>query len=92
MEIVAIMVNSGLLLTFIALILIVYLTVRYRKGGLRETKVVASYSKSGSISWDAYFRPKTQEDLEKRLPATIAIAVFFTIGVMITAIMKLMDF
>jgi len=107
-------------MTVAAVIIVIYVTIKYRNGELTEkpgdlqfsrldnmpgdgyvdlnvvkvgkTKTLKSYSSSGFISWEAYFLPKTQEDMEKRLPATIAVITIFAIGIVMTAIMKLMDF
>ena len=57
-----------------------------------KTRTLKSYNASGFISWEAYFHPKTEEDMKKRTPATIAVAIIFGMGIMMTAIMKLMDF
>ncbi len=120
MSFTSLFVSLGLLMTVIAVVTVIYVTVKYRKGELTEkpgdlqysklsnmpsdgyedlniakvgkTKTLKSYNKSGSISWEAYFHPKTKEDMEKRLPATIAVTTIFGIGIIITAIMKLMDF
>jgi hypothetical protein len=55
-----------------------------------KTKTFKSYSSSGFISWEAYFHPKTQEDMNKRVPATIAIITIFAVGIVMTVIMKFM--
>jgi len=55
-----------------------------------KTKTLKSFSSSGFISWEAYFHPKTQEDMQKRLPATIAVITLFAVGIMMTVIMKFM--
>ena len=111
-------INAGLWMTLIAVIMVIYVTLKYRTGELNEepgelqfanqknipvedyvdlnvvkvgkTKTLASYSSSGFISWEAYFNPKTREDMQKRTPATIAVIVIFAVGIVITAIMKLM--
>ena len=112
------MVNASLLVTGIAVLLVIYVTMKYRKGELKEdpgdlqfanlknipgvdyvdlnivkvgkTKTLKSYSNSGFISWEAYFHPKTQEDMSKRVPATIAIITIFAVGIVMTVIMKFM--
>ena len=112
-------VNVSIFATLIAVVLVVYVTVKYRKGELTEkpgdlqfsrlsnmpgddyvdlnvvkvgkTKTLKSYSSSGFISWEAYFHPKTQEDMSKRLPATIAVITIFAVGIVMTVIMKLMS-
>ena len=118
MSLLSTIINAGLLMTLIAVIMVIYVTLKYRKGELNEepgelqytnlknipgedyvdlniiktgkTKTLASYSSSGFISWEAYFNPKTREDMQKRTPATIAVIVIFAVGIVITAIMKLM--
>jgi hypothetical protein len=49
-----------------------------------------SYRSSGFISWEAFFNPKTREDMEKRKPATMALVVYGVFSVM-GAMMKLLD-
>jgi len=118
MSLTSTIIDAGLLMTLIAVVLVIYVTLKYRKGELTEepgelqfadlknipgeeyvdlniiktgrTKTVGSYSSSGFISWEAYFNPKTREDMQKRTPATIAVIVIFAVGIVITAIMKLM--
>ena len=112
------MVNASLLVTGVAVLLVVYVTNKYRKGELTETpgdlqftdldnmpgdgyidrnfikvgktKTLKSYSSSGFISWEAYFHPKTPEDMQKRMPATIAVITIFAVGIVMTVIMKFM--
>ena len=112
-------INAGLLMTVLAVILVIYVTIKYRKGELNEepgelqfanlknilgedyvdlnimkagkTKTLGSYSSSGFISWEAYFHPKTREDMQKRIPANIAVITIFAVGIIMTAIMKLME-
>ena len=112
------MVNASLLVTGIAVLLVIYVTMKYRKGELTEepgdlqfanlknipgedyvdlnivkvgkTKTLKSYSSSGFISWEVYFHPKTQEDMNKRIPATIAVITIFAVGIVMTIIMKFM--
>jgi hypothetical protein len=107
------------LTTLIAVIVVIYVTLKYRRGELTEkpgdlqysrldnmpgdsyidlnavktgkTKTLKSINSSGYISWEAYFKPKTAEDMEKRLPATIAVTTIFALGILITAVMKLME-
>ncbi len=111
--------NIGLLVTLAAVIVVIYVTIKYRNGELTEkpidlqfsrldnmpgegyvdlntvkagkTKTLKSVGSSGYISWEAYFHPKTREDMEKRLPATIAIIIIFAVGIVITAVMKLLE-
>jgi len=118
MSLTSIIINTGLLMTLIAVVMVIYITLKYRTGELTEepgelqfanlknipgedyvdlniiktgkTKTLGSYTSSGSISWEAYFNPKTREDMQKRTPATIAVITIFAVGIIITAIMKLM--
>lgn len=118
MSLTSIMVNGALLVTVAAVLLVIYVTMKYRKGELTEepgdlqfanlknipgedyvdlnvvkvgkTKTLKSYSSSGFISWEAYFHPKTQEDMNKRVSATIAIITIFAVGIVMTVIMKFM--
>lgn len=118
MSLTSLLVNVSLLVTVIAVILVGYVTVKYRKGEINEepgdlqfakmknipgldyvdlnvakvgkTKTLKSFSSSGFISWEAYFHPKTKEDMDKRLPATIAVITIFAVGIMMTLIMKFM--
>lgn len=119
MNLATIVVNVGILVTVIAVVIVIYVTAKYRKGELNEepghlqfaefknipgedyvdlnvvkmgkTKTLKSYSSRGYISWEAYFNPKTREDMAKREPATIAVITLLGVGIIITAIMKLMD-
>ena len=118
MSLTSMIVNASLLVTGIAVLLVIYVTMKYRKGELTEdpndlqfanfknipgedyvdlnvvkvgkTKTLKSYRSSGFISWEAYFRPKTQEDMNKRVPATIAVITVFAVGIVMTVIMKFM--
>lgn len=118
MSLTSTIIDFGLLMTLIAVILVIYVTIKYRKGKINEdpselqfarlknipgedyvdlnvvkvgkTKTLGAYSSSGFISWEAYFNPKTPEDMKKRTPATIAVIVIFAMGIVMTAIMKLM--
>ena len=56
-----------------------------------KTKTLASYSSSGFISWEAFFNPKTQEDMQKRKPATMALIIIYGVFSVMGAIMRLMD-
>jgi hypothetical protein len=56
-----------------------------------KTKTLASFSSSGFISWEAFFNPKTQEDMEKRKPATMALVVVYTVFTVMGGMMKLLD-
>lgn len=119
MSLTSMMVNASLLVTGVAVMLVIYVTMKYRKGELIEepgelqfanlknipgedyvdlnivkvgkTKTLKSYSSSGFISWEAYFHPKTQDDMKKRVPATIAIITIFAVGIVMTVIMKFMS-
>ena len=111
-------VNAAVFTTILAVIMVIYVTIKYRKGELTEkpgdlqfshltnmpgedyvdlnvvkvgkTKTLASFNKSGFISWEAYFQPKTKKDMEDRLPATIAIIAIFVVGILMAVIMKLL--
>ena len=111
--------NIGLFMTVAAVLIVIYVSIKYRKGELTEkpgdlqfsyldnmpgdgyvdlnvvkagkTETLESMGSSGYISWEAYFHPKTSEDMEKRLPATIAVITIFAVGIVITAVMKLME-
>ncbi|MBE0634079.1 hypothetical protein IH574_05865 [Candidatus Bathyarchaeota archaeon] len=113
-------VNAAIFTTIVVVIMVIYVTIKYRKGELTEkpgdlqfsrlsnlpgedyvdlnvvkvgkNKTLASFNKSGFISWEAYFHPQTKKDVEDRLPATIAIIAIFAVGIMMTVIMKLMQF
>ena len=106
-------------MTVLAVIIVVYVSFKYRKGELTmepgelqfsnlknipgedyvdlniiktgKTKTLRSYNSSGFISWEAFFNPKTEEDLQKRMPATIAVITIFAVGIIITAAMKLLE-
>lgn len=56
-----------------------------------KTKTLASYHSSGFISWKAFFNPKTREDINKRKPATMALAVVYALFTAMGGIMKLLD-
>jgi hypothetical protein len=120
MSLTSTIVSISLFTILVAVAMVIYVTLKYRKGELTEdpgdlqfarldnmpgdgyvdlnvkkvgkTKTLASFNKSGFISWEAYFHPKTKKDMEDRLPATIAIIAIFAVGIMMAVIMKLMDF
>ncbi len=56
-----------------------------------KTKTLGSYHSSGFISWEAFFNPKTKDDINKRKPATIALAVVYAVFTVMGGIMRLMD-
>ena len=56
-----------------------------------KTRTLGSYHSSGSIRWEAFFNPKTAEDMEKRKPAAIALVAAYGVFAVMTAMMKLMD-
>lgn len=56
-----------------------------------KTKTLASFSSSGSISWEAFFNPKTREDMKKRKPAIVALAVFYGVFTVMGLMMRLLD-
>ena len=56
-----------------------------------KTKTLASYHSSGFISWEAFFNPKTRDDINKRKPATMALAVVYAVFTVMGGIMRLMD-
>ena len=66
-----------------------YVDLNVTKIGM--TKTLASYSSSGYISWEAFFNPRTPEDLEKRKPATLALLVVYSVFIVMGAIMRLLD-
>lgn len=56
-----------------------------------KTKTLRSYHNSGFISWEAFFNPKTRDDLNKRTPATMALVVVYGVFIVMGGVMKLMD-
>ena len=56
-----------------------------------KTRTLGSYHSSGSIRWEAFFNPKTAEDMEKRKPAAIALVAAYGVFAVMAALMKLMD-
>lgn len=56
-----------------------------------KTRTLKSYHSSGFISWEAFFNPKTREDLDKRKPATMALVIVYAVFTVMGGIMKLMD-
>jgi hypothetical protein len=56
-----------------------------------KTKTLGTYHSSGFISWEAFFNPKTREDMEKRKPATIALAVVYGVFAVMGVMMRLLD-
>lgn len=66
-----------------------YVDLNVVKAG--KTKTLASYSSSGFISWEAFFNPKTREDIAKRKPATMALVVFYGVFMVMGGMMKLLD-
>ncbi len=38
-----------------------------------KTRTLGSFHSSGSIKWEAFFNPKTSEDMERRKPAAVAL-------------------
>ena len=56
-----------------------------------KTRTLDSYHSSGSIRWEAFFNPKTAEDMEKRKPAAIALVAAYGVFAVMAALMKLMD-
>ena len=120
MSLTSTIINISLLTISVTVAMVMYVTVKHRKGELIEdpgdlqfarldnmpgdgyvdlnvkkvgkTKTLASFNKSGFISWEAYLHPKTKKDFEDRLPGTIALIAIFVVGIMRAVIMKLMDF
>jgi hypothetical protein len=56
-----------------------------------KTRTLKSYNSSGFISWEAFFNPKTREDLDKRKPATMALVIVYAVFTVMGGMMKLMD-
>ena len=66
-----------------------YVDLNVFKAG--NTKTLASYHSSGYIRWEAFFNPKTREDMEKRKPATMALVIIYGVFTVMSVMMKLLD-
>ena len=56
-----------------------------------KTRTLGSFHSSGSIKWEAFFNPKTSEDMERRKPAAVALVAAYGVFAVMTAMMRLMD-
>ena len=56
-----------------------------------KTRTLGSFHSSGSIKWEAFFNPKTSEDMERRKPVAVALVAAYGVFSVMTAMMRLMD-
>ena len=56
-----------------------------------KTKTLASFFSKGSMRWDDFFNPKTEEHVEMRANVTYAVMGFYIISGLVTVVMVYLD-
>ncbi|HIH87979.1 TPA: hypothetical protein HA344_02070 [Candidatus Bathyarchaeota archaeon] len=56
-----------------------------------RTKTLAGFFSEGSMRWDDFFNPKTEEHMEMRATATYAVMGFYLISGLVTVVMVYID-